>query len=79
MREEDYIEGISEKCFKALMYCLSIKGGFYGANGEIVNQFCDAKMFASEQEAIAFRQRYDKLHGIDEAMLLTVTALVEEI
>lgn len=60
-------------------FALSIKGGFYNAFGEIVDDFDEAKLFKSQQEARAFRTRYDPIHRVANAMLLNVQVLVSEI
>ena len=60
-------------------YALSIKGGFYDSDGEIVDDFEGAKLFKSQQEAVAFRKKYDPIHRVDCAILLNVQILVSEL
>lgn len=60
-------------------YGLSIKGGFYDALGQIVDDFDKAKLFKNQQEVIVFRNRYDPIHQIECAMLLNVQILVSQL
>jgi hypothetical protein len=60
-----------------ICYALSIKGGYYNASGEIIQDLIEAKLFSAPEEAMAFRKRFDPLHKIDEAMLLQVSMFTE--
>lgn len=60
----------------ARYFALSIKGGYYCETGEIVEDFRKAKLFLASDEAIAFRQKYDGLHKVTEATLLTVQVII---
>jgi hypothetical protein len=60
-------------------YALSVKGGFYGGNGQIVNEIGDAQFFMSKECAIAFRKQYDPIHLVSCSILLAVQILVSEV
>ncbi len=60
-------------------YALEIKGSFYDASGLIVDNFDEAKLFKSQQQAIAFRAKYDPAHHVTCSMLLSVQILISEL
>lgn len=63
----------------AMLYALSIKGGYYDSNGEITEFLTDAKFFTTQQEAIEFRTSYDPQHQVDCSILLQLTVFISEI
>ena len=62
----------------ATLYALSIKGGYYTANGEITDDLSQAKFFSSPEEAKDFRRAHDPRHRIDQSILLHLVAAIYE-
>ena len=63
----------------AMLYALSIKGGYYDKNGQVTELLTDAKFFKTQQEAIEFRRVYDPQHYVDCSVLLQLTVFISEI
>ena len=63
----------------ATLYVLSIKGEYYGKDGEITPFLTEAQLFSSRQEAIEFRRLHDRQHHVDCSLLLQMTVFISEI
>lgn len=63
----------------ATFYALSVKGGYYDADGEITELITDAKLFSTQQEAVNFRKIHDPMHHIERAGLLQLTVFISQI
>lgn len=59
-------------------YVLSIKGGYYDKDGEIVESLTDARLFTTRHDAIEFRRFHDPLHRVDCSILLQLTVFIAE-
>lgn len=75
------IEMVDEETFKAVCYILSVKGRFYSnkGNGELTERFCEAYRFVNMEVAIAYRTCFDPTHQIDEATLIRLDILAQEV
>jgi hypothetical protein len=62
----------------ATLYILSVKGGYYDADGDIAELLADAHFFSTPQEAMTFRRVHDPRHHIDCAILLQLTIFIGE-
>jgi hypothetical protein len=60
-------------------YALGIKGCYYSTLGEITEDFHEAKLFPTLEDAIAFRAKYDPAHRVDYSVVLLVQMLVSEV
>ena len=57
-------------------FAISVKGGFYGEIGDIVNDFSLAMLFETKQEAHEFRLYFDSQHKVDLSTILRVQILL---
>ena len=75
------VEMIDSETFKATCYILAIKGGFYSnaGNGEISERFCEAYRFVNLEVAIAYRTCFDPTHKVEEATLIRLDILAQEV
>ncbi|MBA3920315.1 MAG: hypothetical protein H0X31_00860 [Nostocaceae cyanobacterium] len=60
-------------------YALSIKGGFYSKDGQIVEKFEEAILFEDSLEAKNFRDIHDPSNRVERATLLLVNISVLEL
>ena len=78
-RAGDYLNQFERDDCSALLYALSIKGGYYTHGGAIVQDIAKAKLFQTKDEAIAFRKQFDSWNQVSESILLAVALLIEEL
>ena len=78
-RPGDYLNQFEREDCSAVLYALSIKGGYYAHGGAITEDISKAKFFETRDEAIAFRSQFDSWNQVTQSVLLCITLLIEEL